>query len=100
MIQDEHRLVQAGPYRILRHPAYTGATVTIAGFNLFMKRTTCWHSPARWTPALIGYGVRIRIEERALQWPASGDRFPGTARPQLGDDSLRPGSRLKLQPRP
>jgi protein-S-isoprenylcysteine O-methyltransferase len=63
-IQDGHRLVTDGPYRLLRHPSYTGALVTISGIGLFMNN---WLSLlGAFTFALIAYAVRIRIEERAL----------------------------------
>ena len=32
--QDDHRLIERGPYRRLRHPSYTGALVTLFGFGL------------------------------------------------------------------
>ena len=36
-IRDEHRLITHGPYRVVRHPAYTGVILTIIGI-------ICWHS--------------------------------------------------------
>jgi protein-S-isoprenylcysteine O-methyltransferase len=74
-IQDQHRLVTDGPYRVLRHPAYTGAIVTIAGIGLFMNN---WVSfLGAFAVALIAYGIRIRVEERAL-----GARFGEVFRAQ------------------
>src|SRR6185312_12088385 len=36
MVQDEHRLVEEGPYKILRHPAYSGGLLTMVGIGLAM----------------------------------------------------------------
>jgi protein-S-isoprenylcysteine O-methyltransferase len=64
VLQDGHQLVTAGPYRWLRHPAYTGSIVTLTGLGLALGN---WVSLAAMTvfPALaIAY--RIHAEERAL----------------------------------
>lgn len=75
VVQDEHRLVEEGPYRILRHPSYTGALLTLTGIGLAM---------GNWLSLLVillvvvtGYGYRIRVEERALKarFGESYDRF-------------------------
>ena len=61
----EHRVVDTGPYRLVRHPGYSGAMLTFAGIGLA-------------TESLVGvlimvlicsvvYGYRIRVEEKALQ---------------------------------
>ncbi len=57
-------LVATGPYRLLRHPAYTGALLTVAGCLL-----CCADLPALGLLALplSAYGWRITLEERALQ---------------------------------
>jgi protein-S-isoprenylcysteine O-methyltransferase len=63
-VQDDHRLVTSGPYRLLRHPSYTGALITISGIGLFMNN---WVSFAgAFAAALAAYAIRIRVEERAL----------------------------------
>lgn len=64
VVQDGHRLVTAGPYRWLRHPAYTGAIVTMAGLGLALGN---WVSLAGMIllPAVV-IGFRIHVEERAL----------------------------------
>jgi protein-S-isoprenylcysteine O-methyltransferase Ste14 len=33
-IQEGHQLVRTGPYRVLRHPAYTGMVLTLFGLTL------------------------------------------------------------------
>src|ERR1043166_967426 len=37
VVQDEHRLVTTGPYRLLRHPSYTGALLTLIGVAMVMN---------------------------------------------------------------
>lgn len=57
-------VVDTGPYRLIRHPSYTGAMVTILGLGLAM---TNWLSLVLVVlGTLIGYEYRVRVEERAL----------------------------------
>jgi protein-S-isoprenylcysteine O-methyltransferase len=63
-IQQGHVLVQAGPYRYIRHPSYTGALVTEFGIGLALGN---WASIlALVVSAAIAYAYRIAIEEAAL----------------------------------
>jgi protein-S-isoprenylcysteine O-methyltransferase Ste14 len=57
------QLVESGPYRLIRHPSYTGSLVTVLGICLAM---TNWLSLLGMIAASLGYAYRIRIEERAL----------------------------------
>ncbi len=65
-------VVQNGPYRLIRHPSYTGALVTLLGLGLAL---TNWASliAVLIIPA-IGFLYRIPIEERALA-EALGDPY-------------------------
>lgn len=57
-------VVETGPYRLIRHPSYSGAMVAMLGLGLAM---TNWASVALIVVGmLIGYGYRVRVEERAL----------------------------------
>ena len=57
-------VVDSGPYRLIRHPSYTGGLLTFLGTGLAM---TDWAALlAIMAGAVIGYGYRVRIEERAL----------------------------------
>ena len=65
-------LVRSGPYRWVRHPAYTGSMLTLAGFGL---------AAGSWVAALLalavaiaGYSYRVRVEERVLL-EAFGDEY-------------------------
>jgi protein-S-isoprenylcysteine O-methyltransferase len=63
-IRDDHKLIRIGPYRLLRHPSYTGSLATFYGFALALG--------SAWSLALIVVVVtaaflwRIRVEEHAL----------------------------------
>jgi len=64
-ILDGHRLVTSGPYRILRHPSYTGGLVTVFGVGLALGN---WISlAAAFAGIFISYSVRIFVEEKALR---------------------------------
>ncbi len=64
VLQEGHQLVTAGPYRWLRHPAYTGAIITMTGLGLALGN---WVSLAAmaFLPALA-IAFRVHVEERAL----------------------------------
>ncbi|MEZ4622492.1 MAG: isoprenylcysteine carboxylmethyltransferase family protein [Caldilineaceae bacterium] len=63
-IRIDHTLVQTGPYRTLRHPAYSGTLLTMLGMALVL---------ANWGSLVIvllggvsGLLYRIKVEEKAL----------------------------------
>jgi protein-S-isoprenylcysteine O-methyltransferase Ste14 len=63
--KEEQKLIEAGPYRLIRHPAYTGSIMQLIGFPLGLRS---W--PGLIAAALIAaliYGYRIRTEEKALR---------------------------------
>lgn len=67
-LHDDHRLVTAGPYRVLRHPSYTGSLISVLGIGLCMGN---WASVAAIVAGLLlSLLFRIRAEDAAL-----GDRF-------------------------
>lgn len=71
-IHNEHALIQAGPYRYIRHPSYTGALVTLLGFGLALGN---WASLLVAISCLsLGYAYRIPVEEAALI-AALGDSY-------------------------
>jgi protein-S-isoprenylcysteine O-methyltransferase Ste14 len=64
VVQADHRVIDNGPYRWVRHPAYLGAIVSFVGIGL---AEADWLSVVvMLAGALIGLIVRIRVEERAL----------------------------------
>lgn len=63
-VQTGHSVVEAGPYRYIRHPSYTGALITLIGFGLAMGN---WLGFAVLLCLMgIGYAYRISVEESAL----------------------------------
>jgi protein-S-isoprenylcysteine O-methyltransferase Ste14 len=64
VIQENHRVVERGPYRWLRHPSYTGLLAVTVGLGLaegdWIGLTIMLAGP------LAAFLVRIRVEERAL----------------------------------
>ncbi len=64
VIQDDHRVIERGPYRVLRHPAYLGSTIAMVGLGLAEGD---WSSVAILAlGSLAAFALRIRVEERAL----------------------------------
>ena len=64
-ITPEQPLIEAGPYRLIRHPAYTGVLITLLGFGLCY---TNWLSLLVIVGcALLGFSYRIRVEEHVLK---------------------------------
>jgi protein-S-isoprenylcysteine O-methyltransferase Ste14 len=63
-VQKGHTIVESGPYRLIRHPSYSGALLTLFGYGLVF---TNWLSLLLTLLfPLLGYWYRMRIEERAL----------------------------------
>jgi protein-S-isoprenylcysteine O-methyltransferase Ste14 len=63
-IQPEHRLVDTGPYRWVRHPSYSAGLLILLGIGLSL---TNWLSIA--VCVVVGfaaYTYRARVEEQAL----------------------------------
>ena len=71
-IQPHHDIVERGPYRVLRHPSYSGALLTILGFGLALGNIPALL--AALMPTALGYAYRIAVEERALL-EALGDAY-------------------------
>jgi protein-S-isoprenylcysteine O-methyltransferase Ste14 len=64
MIQEGHKIIKKGPYKILRHPSYTGGIIAFLGVAI---ATNDWITLLVFLLALwVSYGYRITIEERAL----------------------------------
>lgn len=63
-IKDEHQLIRSGPYRIIRHPSYFAAFLSMAGAAVLLESLT---GIAVTVIAMsFAYYVRIGIEEQKL----------------------------------
>ena len=59
----DQQVVEAGPYRWIRHPSYTGSLLTVLGALVALT------NPLSFLGLLLpiaGYAYRIRVEERVL----------------------------------
>lgn len=63
-IKEGHRVIQRGPYRFVRHPAYAGSLLTLTGVGFALQS---------WAAVIViaaifalAFGYRIRVEEKAL----------------------------------
>lgn len=61
----KQELVRNGPYKFLRHPAYTGSILTLLGIALSF-RSPLGIAVTVITCAVV-YGYRIRVEEREME---------------------------------
>lgn len=60
----DQRVVQEGPYRFVRHPAYTGTFLTMLGVGLALSN---WASLiALLLLVSLGHSYRVSVEEKAL----------------------------------
>jgi protein-S-isoprenylcysteine O-methyltransferase len=71
-IAADHKVVDTGPYRLVRHPSYTGALLALLGLGVCERN---WLALALMViPALSVLLWRIHIEEKALT-AALGDAY-------------------------
>jgi protein-S-isoprenylcysteine O-methyltransferase len=64
-IHGAHHLIQAGPYKHLRHPTYSGILLSFLGLAI---STSNWLSAVMiLIPITAAFLIRIRVEENALR---------------------------------
>jgi protein-S-isoprenylcysteine O-methyltransferase Ste14 len=63
-VQKEQKVIDSGPYRLIRHPSYTGVLIFLAGMGVALLS---------WAAVIvnvaifaIAYGYRIFVEEKVL----------------------------------
>jgi protein-S-isoprenylcysteine O-methyltransferase Ste14 len=76
-VQEGHALVQTGPYRFVRHPAYLGTLLVCLGIPIACRSI--------WAAVVMALGVwpavanRVQVEERLLE-SHFGDEYRAYAR--------------------
>jgi protein-S-isoprenylcysteine O-methyltransferase Ste14 len=64
VVQENHEVIQTGPYRLVRHPSYTGMVMCAAGLGLMLDDWLALIVAA--LPTLIAFTLRLLSEERTL----------------------------------
>jgi len=63
-IVENHQVIDKGPYRLIRHPSYTGILITLIGISLAVQSLgALLVLIAVFT---VSFGYRIRVEEKTL----------------------------------
>jgi protein-S-isoprenylcysteine O-methyltransferase Ste14 len=63
-IKEEHRLIRTGPYKVVRHPIYTGLLAMYVGTAMVAGT---WLAAAGVVLAMLAYWRKVRLEERNLE---------------------------------
>ena len=63
-VRQDHEVIENGPYRLVRHPAYSGSILTMVGLGLATQSAVAVLILA--VVCGIAYGYRIHVEEPAL----------------------------------
>ena len=71
-VQSDHKIVEAGPYRFVRHPSYTGLLFLMIGISLALQTLEGFFINLVVFGLVFGY--RIYLEEHALL-NALGDEY-------------------------
>ena len=64
-VAEDHRVVEKGPYRWVRHPSYTGVLITFIGLSLAVQSLGALI--VLLVVFSVSFGYRMRVEEKALQ---------------------------------
>jgi protein-S-isoprenylcysteine O-methyltransferase Ste14 len=63
-VADDQPVIESGPYRLIRHPSYTGLLMASLGVGIALDN---WVSIAACLlPPLVGFTLRLLAEERTL----------------------------------
>jgi protein-S-isoprenylcysteine O-methyltransferase Ste14 len=61
---DNHQLVETGLYKVIRHPGYLGQLMIFLGISISLSN---WLAIlAMMLPVALGYGYRIKVEEKFM----------------------------------
>jgi len=70
-VRQNHKVIENGPYRLVRHPAYSGSILTMIGLGLATQSAVAVLILA--VVCGIAYGYRIHVEEPALVKELGGE---------------------------
>ena len=73
----DHRIIDTGPYGIVRHPIYSGITLTAVATAALRATPAAWIGVALLT---IGWYVKARLEERFLREELGPENYDAYAR--------------------
>ena len=63
-LANDHRVIDTGPYRLVRHPSYTGLLLMYLGWTLSLNSVAAL--PVVLSPVTVSLLYRMRTEEAAL----------------------------------
>ena len=63
-VSPDHRVIDTGPYRYIRHPSYSGALLEFLGYALCLQNLAAL--AAIMIPVVVSFSYRIRVEEAVL----------------------------------
>lgn len=63
-VLEDHEIIEKGPYRLVRHPSYTGAVLAGVGFGILLGNQAGF--VAAIVPSIAVFGYRTYIEEQLL----------------------------------
>ena len=63
-VREGHKVIESGPYRLVRHPAYAGAILTMVGIGFALQSLAALLILLLLSG--VAYGYRIQVEEKAL----------------------------------
>jgi protein-S-isoprenylcysteine O-methyltransferase Ste14 len=78
-LKEDHTLIKSGPYRLVRHPIYSGIALALVGTALAIGAAYGFIAMAL---ILLGFVLRIRLEEARMRdtFPEYADYCRHTAR--------------------
>lgn len=63
-VAEDHKVIDKGPYRLIRHPSYTGVLITFIGLGLAVQSAGALF--VLLALYAISFGYRMTVEERTL----------------------------------
>jgi protein-S-isoprenylcysteine O-methyltransferase Ste14 len=63
-LKEDHELIQSGPYRLVRHPIYSGFLLMILGTAVLASRASAFVALAI---CFVGFWIKLRQEEELLR---------------------------------